>query len=149
MLTPEGPKLVEYNIRFGDPDSQPVLLRLTTDLAELLRQAAAGALADEPEHDAGAAVLVVAASEGYPAAPRTGDAIVGLDAAAAVDGAIVLPAGVAGTTGALVTAGGRVLNVVGLGPDHRTARDRAYAALAEVSWPGEHHRTDIAREVTS
>ena len=84
MLTPEGPKLVEYNVRFGDPDSQVVLLRLTSDLTALLAEAAAGALAERPEHEPEAAVLVVAAAEGYPVAPRTGDRIEGLDAARAV-----------------------------------------------------------------
>jgi len=92
-----------------------------------------------------AVVLVVAASEGYPASPRTGDVIEGLDAARAVEGVDVLCAGV--TTdddGRLVTAGGRVLGVVGRAPTAAEARDRAYRALGEISWPGLHHRTDIA-----
>ena len=83
MVTEEGPKLVEYNIRFGDPDGQVVLLRLTTDLARLLFEAATGELRTEPSFDPGAAVLVVVAAEGYPTAVRTGDAIEGLDAARA------------------------------------------------------------------
>ena len=94
-----------------------------------------------------AAVLVVAASEGYPASPRTGDPIAGIDEAAAVEGASVLCAGVtADDTGALVTGGGRVLNVIGRGPDPASARAVAYDALARISWPGEHHRTDIAAD---
>jgi phosphoribosylamine--glycine ligase len=150
MLTPDGPKLVEYNVRFGDPDSQVVLLRLTSDLAALLASAAAGELVDAATYDDGAAVLVVAAAEGYPAGPRTGDAIEGLEAAAAVDGATVLCAGVAADAeGRLVTAGGRVIDVVGQGPDIATARTRAYESLARLSWAGRHHRTDIARKVTS
>jgi phosphoribosylamine--glycine ligase len=149
MLTPEGPRLVEYNVRFGDPDSQVVLLRLESDLGELLRQAAAGAIVDEPAVSDTAAVLVVAAAEGYPASPRTGDAIVGLDAARAVDGVEVLCAGVGGTPEALTTAGGRVLDVVGLGKDVPAARQRAYTSLAHISWPGLHHRTDIAGEVAT
>ena len=150
MLTPEGPKLVEYNVRFGDPDSQPVLLRMTSDLGSLLAEAAAGELRSEPTFDEGAAVLVVAAAEGYPVGPRTGDPIDGLEAAAATSDVDVLCAGVtAGSDGALVTAGGRVLNVVGRGPDVSTARARAYEALGRLSWPGMHHRTDIAREVTT
>src|SRR5690606_21632178 len=140
----EGPKLVEYNIRFGDPDSQPVLLRLTSDLAALLAEAAAGALRSVPTSSDEAAVLVVAASEGYPASPRTGDPVTGLAEARAVPGASVYAAGVGGTAGALVTAGGRVLDVIGTGPDVATARATAYRALAHISWPGEHHRTDIA-----
>lgn len=150
MLTPEGPKLVEYNIRFGDPDSQVVLLRLTTDLAALLASAAAGQLDAPPAFAEDAAVLVVAAAEGYPTAVRTGDAIEGLDDAQAVEGVSVFCAGVAaGDAGRLVTAGGRVLNVVGQGPDVPTARARAYTALDHLRWPGSFHRTDIASEVTT
>ncbi|MCU1357466.1 MAG: purD [Acidimicrobiales bacterium] len=147
MLTPDGPKLIEYNIRFGDPDSQVVLLRMTSDLAALLAAAADGDLraVEAPTFTDDAAVLVVAASEGYPAAPRVGDAIDGLAAAQAVDGVTVLCAGVgSGADGALITAGGRVLNVVGQGPDVATARARAYEGIAAIAWPGLHHRTDIA-----
>ncbi len=149
MVTAEGPKLLEYNVRFGDPDSQVVLLRLESDLAALLAAAADGDLTTVPAPTFAddAAVLVVAASEGYPVAPRTGDAIDGLDAADAVAGATVLRAGVgADADGRLVTAGGRVLNAVGRGPDAATARGRAYEALGHVSWPGLHHRTDIAAD---
>jgi len=148
MLTPQGPKLVEYNIRFGDPDSQVVLLRLTTDLAALLAAAAAGRLGEPPTYADDAAVLVVAAAEGYPTTVRTGDVIEGLDAARGVHGAIVFCAGVAlGDDARLVTAGGRVLEVVGRGLDVPTARSRAYAALGHLRWPGAFHRTDIASEV--
>ncbi len=147
ILTAEGPKLLEYNVRFGDPDSQVVLLRMTSDLAGLLAAAADGDLTTVPAPtfaDA-AAVLVVAAAEGYPLNPRTGDVIAGLDEARAVEGVDVLCAGVGlSATGDLVTAGGRVLNVVGRGPDVDTARARAYDAIARISWPGMHHRTDIA-----
>lgn len=147
MITAEGPKLIEYNIRFGDPDSQVVLLRMTSDLAAMLFAAAAGDLTTVPPPTFAddAAVLVVAASEGYPAAPRTGDVIQGLAAAEAVEGVTVLGAGVkANADGAWVTAGGRVLNVVGRGPDVATARARAYEAIGLLSWPGMHHRSDIA-----
>jgi phosphoribosylamine---glycine ligase len=146
MLTPEGPKLVEYNVRFGDPDGQVALWRLTSDLCDLLAAAAAGDLGGRtPTSTDEAAVLVVAAAEGYPTAPRTGDAIDGLEQAAAVPGATVLCAGVAaGDAGGLRTAGGRVLNVIGTGPDVPTARTVAYEALGHLSWPGLHHRTDIA-----
>lgn len=150
MLTPDGPKLVEYNIRFGDPDSQVVLLRLTTDLAALLASAAAGNLDDPPAYADDAAVLVVAAAGGYPTAVRTGDVIEGLDAAQAAEGATVFCAGVAtDDEGRLVTAGGRVLEVVGRGPDLPTARARAYASLGHLRWPGAFHRTDIASEVST
>jgi phosphoribosylamine--glycine ligase len=147
MMTSEGPKLVEYNVRFGDPDSQVVLLRMTSDLGELLASAARGELGPAPTFDDGAAVLVVAAAEGYPTSVRNGDAIAGLDGADALEGVTVLRAGVAAAEGGLVTAGGRVLEVVGQGPDLTTARARAYEAVGHVSWPGLHHRTDIANEV--
>jgi phosphoribosylamine--glycine ligase len=146
ILTDEGPKLLEYNVRFGDPDSQVVLLRMTSNLAELLAAAADGDLtkAPAPTFSDETAVLVVAASEGYPVNPRTGDAIDGIDAARSVEGATVLAAGVGQRDGALTTAGGRVLNVVGVGPDAAAARSVAYDALGRIAWPGEHHRTDIA-----
>ena len=147
MVTPEGPKLLEYNVRFGDPDSQVVLLRMTSDLADLLVAAADGDVSAvaAPTFSDDAAVLVVAASEGYPGTPRTGDVIEGWDAAAAVPGVTVLSAGVAADDrGRRITAGGRVLDVVGRGPDAATARARAYAGVACLSWPGMHHRTDIA-----
>lgn len=146
MLTAEGPKLLEYNVRFGDPDSQVVLLRMTSSLTQLLVAAADGDLGSVPAPTFAddAAVLVVAASEGYPQAPRTGDVIEGIDAAGAVEGATVLAAGVGERDGALVTAGGRVLNVVGRGADAAAARAVAYEAMGHIRWPGMHHRTDIA-----
>ncbi len=148
MVTDDGPKLVEFNIRFGDPDSQVVLLRLTSDLTALLASAAAGALEGSATYADDAAVLVVAAAEGYPGDVRTGDVIEGLDAARDVAGASVFCSGVAtGQDGALVTAGGRVLQVVGRGDDLPTARSRAYEALGHLRWPGAFHRTDIANEV--
>jgi phosphoribosylamine--glycine ligase len=148
MITPDGPKLVEYNIRFGDPDGQVVLLRLTSDLGALLHEAATGALRSEPEFDDGAAVLVVAAAEGYPTDVRTGDPIGGLEEAAALEGVDVLCAGVAAGPDGLVTAGGRVLEVVGRGPDGATARARAYDGISRLRWPGLHHRSDIAEKET-
>jgi len=147
MMTAEGPKLIEYNVRFGDPDSQVVLLRMTSDLAELLAAAADGDLRTvaPPTFADDAAVLVVAAAEGYPSAPRTGDVVRGLGAARSAEGVTVLGAGVrAGDGGELMTAGGRVLNVVGRGGDAAAARSRAYDALAKITWPGMHHRSDIA-----
>jgi phosphoribosylamine--glycine ligase len=150
MLTPDGPKLLEYNVRFGDPDSQVVLLRMTSDLAELLAAAADGDLTTvtPPTFDDGSAVLVVAASEGYPVHPRTGDPIAGVDEAAAIEGVTVLAAGVAAAPdGGLVTAGGRVLNVVGRGPDASSARSAAYDGIARIRWDGEHHRRDIAADL--
>ena len=149
MFTPSGPRVLEYNVRFGDPEAQVVLPRLTSDLGELLAAAAAGRLGPEPTFDDGVAVAVVCASEGYPTSPRTGDRIWGLDAAAQVAGVTVFVAGVgAGSDCALVTAGGRVLTVTGRGPTVDEARHRAYEAVAEISWPGMCHRTDIAATPT-
>jgi phosphoribosylamine--glycine ligase len=150
MLTPHGPRLVEYNARFGDPEAQVVLPRLATDLAELLAAAAAGDLsrAPRPTFAEDACVTVVLASEGYPVAPRTGDVITGIDEAEAA-GATVFCAGVAaGPGGELLTAGGRVLDVTATGPTVGDARARAYAAAGRISWPGLHHRTDIAEEAS-
>jgi len=149
MFTPRGPRVLEYNVRFGDPETQVVLLRLTSDLGGLLAAAAGGRLGPEPTFDDGAAVAVVCASEGYPSSPRTGDRISGLDAASQVTGVSVFAAGVgADPDGALVTAGGRVFTVSGRGPTVDEARHRAYEAVAEISWPGMCHRTDIAAAPT-
>jgi phosphoribosylamine--glycine ligase len=145
MLTPTGPKMLEYNVRFGDPETQVILPRLTSDLGELLAGAAEGSIGSAPTFDDGAAVTVVCASEGYPRDLRLGDPIEGLAEARAVEGVSVFCAGVAsGPDGALVTAGGRVLAVTGQGPDLAAARDRAYEAVHHVRWPGMHHRNDIA-----
>lgn len=145
MLTPDGPKVLEYNVRFGDPEAQTILPLLSSDLAALLREAAEGALRSEPVFVADAAVTVVLAAEGYPAAPRTGDVIEGIDAARAIDGVTVFCAGVdRDDTGRLVTGGGRVLNVVGRAPGLTAARERAYAGVDAVSWPGRVVRRDIA-----
>jgi phosphoribosylamine--glycine ligase len=146
MMTADGPKLLEYNVRFGDPEAQVVLPRLSSDLCELLASAADGELVDDvPTFVDDAAVCVVVASPGYPEAPRTGAPIDGLDEVAAEDGIEVFFAGVAGeTNGRLVTAGGRVLHVVGFGPTIAAARLRAYDGVRHISFPGMHYRNDIA-----
>ncbi|MDZ7677497.1 MAG: phosphoribosylamine--glycine ligase [Acidimicrobiales bacterium] len=145
MLTPEGPKLVEYNVRFGDPEAQVVLPRYAGDLAALLAEAASGELATEPAFVDDAAVTVVAATEGYPTSPRTGDRIEGIDQAGAMDGISIYGAGVArDDDGHLITAGGRVLSVTALAPTLTEARARAYDAADAISWPGKHARRDIA-----
>jgi phosphoribosylamine--glycine ligase len=149
MLTPEGPKVIEYNVRFGDPETQVVVPRFATSLTELLAEAADGAIRHAPRFVDDAAVTVVCASENYPATPRTGDRIEGLDAARAIEGVTVFCAGVRrDDDGALVTGGGRVLNVTALGPTLREARQRAYRAVNEISWPGMHHRDDVAFEAS-
>jgi phosphoribosylamine--glycine ligase len=144
MFTPDGPRLIEFNVRFGDPETQVVLPRLDSDLGELLAQAASGNLDQAPVFHRDAQVTVVLASEGYPASPRTGDVIVGLDAARAEPGVSVYCAGVREEDGDLVTAGGRVLNVCGRGEDLAAAREAAYRGVAHITWPGVHLRHDIA-----
>ena len=146
-LTTEGPKVVEFNARFGDPETQVVLPLLATPLAGLLHSVATGTLAAVPalQWRDEAAVIVVVASSGYPGAPTTGDVITGIVAAEQVDGVAVLHAGTAlDDAGRLVTAGGRVLGVRAVAPDLATARARAYDAVGHIHIDGSHHRTDIA-----
>jgi phosphoribosylamine--glycine ligase len=146
-LTAYGLRVVEFNARFGDPETQVVLARLATPLGGLLAAAATGRLSEAPDlrWRSDAAVTVVVAAQGYPATPATGDLVEGLDAAGAVDGAWVLHAGTAlDGEGRVVTAGGRVLSVVGTGPDLDAARATAYEAVGRISIRGGHHRTDIA-----
>ncbi len=145
MFTETGPRLIEFNVRFGDPETQVVLPRLRSDLGDLLARAAAGRLEGAPEFADDAVVTVVLAAEGYPVAPRTGDVIRGVDDARALEDVSVYCAGVAaGDDGVLVTAGGRVLNVCGRGVDVAAARAAAYRGVAAISWPGLVVRRDIA-----
>jgi phosphoribosylamine--glycine ligase len=145
MMTPDGPKLLEYNVRFGDPEAQVVLPRLSSDLCDLLASAADGNLIEQtPTFVDDAAVCVVVASPGYPEAPRTGAPIDGIEEIAAEDDMEVFCAGVARGEGRLVTAGGRVLDVVGFGPTIAAARARAYDGVRRISFPGMHYRNDIA-----
>ena len=147
-LTSRGTRVIEFNARFGDPETQVVLARLRTPLAAVLLAAANGTLNTlEPlRWDDGAAVTVVVAAEGYPVAPRSGDPIEGLDKAEAADGTVfVLHAGTrADADGRVLSAGGRVLSVTGTGSDLAQARERAYAGVAEIRLDGSQHRTDIA-----
>ncbi len=140
-LTADGPAVVEFNCRFGDPETQVVLALLRTPLAGLLHATATGTLGGRPpvQWVDGAAVTVVVAAEGYPGPARVGDVITGADA----DG--VLHAGTRRRDdGAVVSCGGRVLSVVGTGPDLAAARDDAYVRVGAVRLAGSHHRTDIA-----
>ncbi|GLZ14026.1 phosphoribosylamine--glycine ligase [Actinomadura sp. NBRC 104425] len=151
-LTSKGVRVVEFNARFGDPETQVVLDRLATPLGGLLQACATGGLdpATRLEWRPGAAVTVVLAAENYPASPAKGDAITGLEEAAQVPDAYVLHAGTAvGPDGGLVSAGGRVLNVVGTGADLTRARERAYEALGRIGLRGSHHRTDIALQAAA
>jgi phosphoribosylamine---glycine ligase len=146
MLTHSGPKVIEFNVRFGDPEAQVVLPLLEGDLLGALRAAAAG---DVRGHHVALAractVGVVLASGGYPGAFETDKPIEGLEDVENMPDVTVFHAGTARRDGQLVTAGGRVLTVVGRGPDHATAMARAYAAVDHISFPGMHARKDIGR----
>jgi phosphoribosylamine---glycine ligase len=147
MLTADGPKVIEFNVRFGDPEAQVVLPMLDEDLSWLLASAATGALPSraarfrsEPH------VAVVLAAGGYPDSVQSGKVITGVDAAAREPGAIVFHAGTAKRDRDLVTAGGRVLTVVGRGPTHRDAIEVAYRAAAHIAFDGMQLRHDIGRK---
>ncbi len=152
ILTPAGVRVIEFNARFGDPETQVVLPRLQTPLSELLFAAASGTLEDQPDPVFGddVAITVVLASEGYPEAPKTGRPIEGLGDAESVEGVRIVHAATAGPDapgGALIATGGRVLNVVATASDFVSARWRAYEAIAKISLEGSHFRTDIAARV--
>ena len=145
-LTSQGLRVVEFNARFGDPETQVVLARLDSSLSDLLLAAATGTLADLPplQWSDDAAVCVVIAAEGYPESPVTGGVITGLAQADAVEGVDVLHAGTRADGDQIVASGGRVLSVVGRGATLTEARERAYAAVSLIDLPGSHHRSDIA-----
>jgi len=159
MLTPDGPKVLEYNVRFGDPETQVVLSRLADDPVELLMAVADGDLSEacdgQPNFTDDAAVCVVMATPGYPTAPRMGDRIHGLGPNGQLeqpaDGVMVFHAGTArpDADGPFVTAGGRVLGVTAVGPTVADARRSAYAAVDRISWDGVHYRRDIAERVAA
>jgi phosphoribosylamine--glycine ligase len=141
ILTSAGPQVIEFNCRFGDPETQVVLALLNTPVAGLLNATATGTLAQHPplEWEPGAAVTVVIAADGYPGKPHTGDVISGAEAEG------VLHAGTRRRDdGAVVSSGGRVLSVVGVGESLKAARKLAYARVEKVHLAGSHHRTDIA-----
>lgn len=147
MLTADGPRVIEFNVRFGDPEAQVVLPSIADDLAPLLAEAASGWLTVGrcrfvPQRHVG----VVLASGGYPGAFETGKPVEGVDDAAALGGTLVFHAGTAQRDGRLVTAGGRVFTVVGRGHDFETAIERAYAAADRIRFDGLHLRRDIGRK---
>jgi len=149
IVTEQGVRVIEFNARFGDPETQVVLPRLATPLSALLLAAAGGQLGGTPApafHDQ-VAVTVVLASEGYPENPKTGRPISGVDTANAREGVSVLHAATGLLDGELVATGGRVLSVVATGSDFTEARDRAYAGLHDITLPGAQFRTDIATKV--
>lgn len=146
MITEEGPKLVEFNVRMGDPEAQVVLPLLDDGALELFVQAAQGDLRDEPRVSGDAAVCIVLAAEDYPERPKRGAVIEGIEEAADIDGVSVLQAGTRlDADGALVANGGRVINVVGRAGSVAEARRRAYEGVHKVAWPGATWRSDIAR----
>jgi phosphoribosylamine--glycine ligase len=147
-LTAAGPRVIEFNCRFGDPDVQPVLALLESPLGSLLHAAATGRLeeVEAPRFRDGASVTVVLASAGYPESSSKGDVITGVGRANGVADVDVIHAGTALADGSLVTAGGRVLAVRAVGYDVADARSRAYAAADLISFPGMQRRSDIAAE---
>ncbi|MCK6552397.1 phosphoribosylamine--glycine ligase [Myxococcota bacterium] len=145
MLTADGPRVLEYNVRFGDPEAQAILSRLDDDAYELFSAVARGALGERAVRSSSkAAVTVVLAAAGYPADPRRGDVIEGLDRARAIPGVLVHHAGTQAVDGRIVTAGGRVLGVTGLGADLVAAAETAYRGVAEITFDGMSFRRDIA-----
>jgi phosphoribosylamine--glycine ligase len=135
VLTDAGPKVLEFNVRLGDPETQVILPRMTTDLVDVIEGAT-------PEWSDQSAVNVVLAAAGYPDSPVTGDPVVGLESVP--DDVLVFHAGIRVEAGRLLVDGGRVLNLVGTGPSLAEARNRAYQAVEAVGWPGVQYRTDIA-----
>jgi phosphoribosylamine--glycine ligase len=150
ILTERGIRVIEFNARFGDPETQVVLPRLVTPLSALLLGSATRTLGEQPRpaFAEASAVTVVLASQNYPETPVTGRSITGLDAAVAVEGVHLVHAATADVDGGLVATGGRVLNVVALGSTFPEARGRAYEALSRIELEGGQYRTDIAARVS-
>jgi phosphoribosylamine--glycine ligase len=145
MLTAEGSRVLEFNCRFGDPETQALMVRLDDDLGELLYAVATSARISRPRFSPRASVCVVMAAPGYPAAPQTGAPIRGLDEAGAIDGVTVFHAGTKQEGGSVVTAGGRVLGVTAVGESVEDARARAYRAVETIEFEGAHYRRDIGK----
>jgi phosphoribosylamine--glycine ligase len=146
MITKQGPKVLEYNVRFGDPEAQPVLMRLKSDFGKLLKAAADGHLADfgPLEWDPRPSVCIVMASHGYPGSYEKGHEIRGLDEANSLDDVHVFHAGTTSENGRIVTNGGRVLGVTALGDELAAAKQRAYEAVKCIRWEGAWCRKDIS-----
>jgi phosphoribosylamine---glycine ligase len=145
MMTARGPMVLEFNCRFGDPETQPILMRLESDLVEALEASIDGRVSDgDFRWSPDAAVCVVMSSGGYPGTFEAGKKIMGLEDAGKLDGVEVFHAGTSKRDRAYYTAGGRVLGVTARAADLRTAVDRAYAAVSKIGFEGAHYRTDIA-----
>jgi len=147
MMTAAGPRTLEYNVRFGDPETQAIMVRLNTDIVDICEAMVTGRLAQlKIDWLPGSSACVVLASEGYPAKPRTGDVITGLENAAAANDVKIFHAGTSlNSEGQYVTAGGRVLGVTGSGAQLDNALESTYSAIREISWPGMQFRRDIGR----
>ena len=152
MMTNDGPKVLEYNVRFGDPETQAIVVRLKTDLVDICEAMLTGRL-NEVDIDwiQGSSACVVLASQGYPGKPQTGDKIEGIEQAAAVEGVTIFHSGTAFSGDvesgqrSYATSGGRVLGVTATGNDLDTALQRAYSAVSDISWPGVQYRHDIGK----
>jgi phosphoribosylamine--glycine ligase len=144
MLTPEGPKIIEYNVRFGDPECEAIMPRIEGDFAELLHSVAIGSLADvRPELSAQSAVTVIMAAHGYPGIPKGGGLIREIEAAEQVPGVTVFHAGTARSGDSLVAKGGRVLAITAVADTFANARARAYRAIDQIDFADGFHRSDI------
>ena len=143
MLTADGPKLIEYNVRFGDPECEAIMPRIEGDFAALLQAVATGADFAAPSLSPTNSMAVILAATGYPGTPRKGGAIANLDAAQAMDGVTIFHAGTARDGDQLVASGGRILAVTALGEDLRDAATRVYRAIAAIDFPDGFHRRDI------
>jgi phosphoribosylamine--glycine ligase len=144
MITADGPKLIEYNVRFGDPETQVLMMRMQSDVLALMVACADGTL-DQMDVDwrDDAALTLVMAANGYPGTPQTGTEIKGIDAAATVEGVQVFHAGTRRDGDRVLATGGRVLNITALGSTVADAQTRAYAAAKRIDWPGGFYRHDI------
>ncbi|GAG87990.1 unnamed protein product, partial [marine sediment metagenome] len=150
MITPAGPKLLEYNCRFGDPETQPLMVRLKSDLLAALLAVCRGELDKvDLEWDPRPAVCVVMSSGGYPGTYEKGKAIEGIDQADKLEDTVVFQAGTALLDGELVTSGGRVLGVTALGDDITQAKARAYEAVSKINFQGAYYRRDISDKALS
>jgi phosphoribosylamine--glycine ligase len=151
MLTQTGPKVLEYNVRFGDPECQPILMRLQSDLLDILEATVDGRLdeIDPPQWDPRPSICVVMASAGYPGDYTKGEEITGLDAAANVPDVKVFHAGTTRKDGKIVTNGGRVLGVTALGSSLANAKLNAYKGVQAIRWPGAWCRKDISDKASA
>lgn len=145
MMTPQGPKLLEYNVRFGDPETQAIMVRLETDLVDICEAMLNGTLGNlNVQWRPGSSACVVLAASGYPSKPTTGDPIKGLKAAGAIEGIEIFHAGTGrDESGNYITAGGRVLGITAAGNDLESSLKTAYSAVKKIEWPGMQFRRDI------